>query len=66
MPIARGPFTLLTPALPPALCLTPSRLEAAYEAEVARLGGLHAARPKQLLDALLPDFPDLTLQVVKW
>lgn len=61
----------LTPAtarcpLPFSCLLFCCRLEAAYEAEVARLGGLHAARPKQLLDALLPDFPDLTLQVVKW
>lgn len=40
-----------------------SRLEAAYEAAVVELGGLHAARPKQLLEILQPEFPDLALQV---
>ena len=33
---------------------------------MARQGGLYAARPKALLEALLPQFPDLTLQIVKW
>lgn len=42
------------------------RLEEVYEAEVARQGGLHAARPKALLDALQEQFPELTLQIVKW
>jgi len=41
------------------------RLEEAYEAEVARQGGLHSARPKALLDALQPEFPELTLQIIK-
>ena len=43
-----------------------ARLEEAYEAEVARQGGLYAARPKAVFEALLPQFPELTLQVVKW
>ncbi|KAL4443692.1 hypothetical protein ABPG75_011429 [Micractinium tetrahymenae] len=42
------------------------RLEEAYEAAVARQGGLHSARPKALLEALQPEFPELTLQIVKW
>lgn len=42
------------------------RLEEAYEAEVARQGGLHSARPKALLEALQPEFPELTLQIIKW
>jgi hypothetical protein len=33
---------------------------------VAAQGGLQAARPKQLLDGLQAEFPELTLQVVKW
>ena len=44
----------------------PCRLEEAYEAAVEAQGGLQAARPKQLLDALQAEFPELTLQVVKW
>jgi len=40
-------------------------MEEAYEAEVARQGGLSAARPKALLDALQPEFPQLTLQIIK-
>jgi hypothetical protein len=41
----------------------PCRLNEAYEAAVAAQGGLHAARPKELLEALQPDFPELTVQV---
>lgn len=44
------------------------RLEEAFEAEVARQGGVHSARPKAVLDALQPLFPELGLQVqnIKW
>lgn len=42
------------PATTPARC----RLEAAFEAEVKRLGGVQSARPKQLLDALRPQVGD--------
>ncbi|PRW50934.1 g2-like myb family transcription factor [Chlorella sorokiniana] len=41
------------------------RLEAAYEAAVARFGGLAAATPKPVFEALQDDFPELTLQHVK-
>lgn len=50
------------PAPPP----FPRRLEEAYEGAVRRLGGLHEARPKALLEALQGEFPDLTLQNIKW
>lgn len=33
---------------------------------MAHLGGLNAARPKQLLDLLQPEFPELQLQNLKW
>ena len=39
------------------------RLEEAYAAAVAAQGGLSAARPRQLLHTLLPEFPELTLEV---
>ena len=39
------------------------RLDEAYEALVAAQGGLHAARPRELLEALQPEFPELTVQV---
>lgn len=38
------------------------RLAAAYEAIVARLGGLNSATPKPVYEALVGDFPELTLQ----
>ncbi len=60
---------------PPVICFYTSafcfgplacRLEEAYEAAVQQLGGLQAARPKQLLQLLQPEFPDLALQSIKW
>lgn len=47
-------------------CICVCRLEEAYEAAVQQLGGLQAARPKQLLQILQPEFPDLALQSIKW
>lgn len=41
------------------------RLEAAYEAAVAQLGGLASATPKPVYEALQDEFPELTLQHVK-
>ena len=38
-------------------------MQEAYEEGVARLGGLQEARPKQLLELLGPEFPELTVQV---
>ena len=43
-------------------CACVRRLEEAYEAAKAQQGGLQA-RPKQLLNVLQEEFPDLTLQV---
>lgn len=59
------------PSLPisrPTGCSSLCRLEAEFNAEVERLGGCHQARPKQLLDALRPQFPELNLQLqsCKW
>ena len=39
------------------------RLEEAYEEAVTQLGGIHSAQPKQVLERLQPEFPDLTLEV---
>lgn len=46
-----------------ARCNAACRLEAAYEAAVAQLGGLAAATPKPVYEALQDEFPELTLQV---
>ncbi|PSC72933.1 PHR1-LIKE 1-like isoform B [Micractinium conductrix] len=42
------------------------RLKEAFNAAVADLGGLAAARPRTVLQVLQADFPLLTLQNVKW
>ncbi|EFN58253.1 hypothetical protein CHLNCDRAFT_142186 [Chlorella variabilis] len=41
-------------------------MEEAYEAALEQLGGLEVAKPKTMLDVLQPEFPELTLQHVKW
>lgn len=60
---ASPPWTLIHPSL---AAVSACRLEEAYEAAVARMGGLHSARPKALLTELQPDFPELTLPIIKW
>ena len=51
------------PALPCAALPAVCRLEEAYAAAVAAQGGLKAARPRQLLDMLQAEFPEMTLEV---
>ena len=61
-----GPLTIIgslgrcrrASAIPP-----PCSLQDAYLEALDKCGGLHEARPKTLLDMLLPRFPYLTLQV---
>ncbi|KAI7845055.1 hypothetical protein COHA_001420 [Chlorella ohadii] len=42
------------------------RLEQLYESAVANLGGIWAAKPKDIHAQLVGEFPDLTVQSTKW
>lgn len=41
-------------------------MEEAYEAALARAGGLEVAKPKAVWEGLKDEWPDITLQNVKW
>lgn len=41
-------------------------MEAAYEAAIKGVGGLEAAKPKAVHEAIVAEFPELTLQARGW
>lgn len=61
--VAAAAAAFFPPAASRAPCAALCRLEDAFVREMQRLGGAQQARPKQLLDALAPQFPDLGLQL---
>lgn len=62
-PPAQAGIPITTQPIPTHIPPLPCRLAAAYEAAVARLGGLQSATPKPVYEALVGDHPDITLQV---